>query len=311
MTSNQRNPLVRLLHAPRRIGDEMTRRRQRIEAQYVERGYLRKYLDRIGSLRDKRLVEVNQIRFEKRLPHLLASAPGPLSEDHWSARRINTLASRFPKWHDYLEIGIFEGLTFANVKIRHRVGVDPAPLFDLRYPPRGCEVEVLTSDAYFAKIAPSVRFDVAFVDGLHTAEQTYRDVVNVFAHLNHGPVLIDDTVPLDEISAIADQAESYRARAAAGLEGRQWHGDVWRVVLLLERHHPELDWRTITDRGNPQTLVWRRQAGSMVNPATQEQRAVVMALEYTDVFANGTPAAFRPSLEDDALATCAAALRAR
>ena len=309
MTSNQRNPLHRLLHVPRRIGDELTRRRQRVEREYVERGYLRKYLDRVGALRDKRLVEVNEIRFEKKLPHLLVSVPGTLTAEHWSARRLNTLAGQFPKWREYLEIGIFEGLTFAHVKIRHRVGVDPQPLFDLRYPPRGCEVEVLTSDAYFAKIDASVRFDAAFVDGLHTAEQTYRDLINVFAHLNHGPVLIDDTVPLDEISAIPDQEESYRVRAAAGLEGRQWHGDVWRVVVLLERHHPELEWRTITDRGNPQTLVWRRHAGSKVSAANAEQVAAVMELAYVDVFASGTPATFQPVSEDEALAVCARALQ--
>lgn len=308
MTSNQRNPLVRLLHVPQRIGDELTRRRQRNEREYIERGYLRKYPDRIGSFRDRRLVEVNKIRFEKKIPHLLQSVPGQLTENHWSARRINTLARQFPKWREYLEIGIFEGLTFANVNLRHRVGVDPQPLFDLRYPPRGCEVEVLTSDAYFAKIAASVRFDVAFIDGLHTADQTYRDIIHVFAHLNHGPVLIDDTVPLDEISAISDQKESYRVRAAAGLDGRQWHGDVWRIVILLDRHHPELEWRTIIDRGNPQTLVWRRQPGAKVSSATPEQQAAVMGLAYVDVFAAGTPPAFRPTTEEDALRTCASGL---
>ncbi len=310
MTSAKSSPLARLRHAPRRLLDQIDRNHQRIEREYVERGYVRKYADRIGSIRDKRLVEVNKIRYDKRLPHLLVSRPGALTDDHWSARRINTLAAQFPGWKRYLEIGIFEGLTFASVRIRHRVGVDPRPLFDVRYPPRGCSVRVQTSDDYFATIRATERFDVAFIDGLHTAEQTYRDVVNVFAHLDHGPVLIDDTVPLDEISAIPDQEESYLARARAGLEGRQWHGDVWRVVLLLDRHHPELDWRTMSDRGNPQTLVWRRHRGSHVVSATPAQFKSVMEESYSDVFSNGTPGAFRTTSEDDALRTCAAALRA-
>ena len=308
--SAHRNPLARLAHAPRRLGDEWARRRQRQELAYVERGYLRKYLDRVGRLRDERLAEVNAIRFEEKLPHLLRSTPGPLTDQHWSARRLNTLAAQFPGWHEYLEIGIFEGLTFANVKIRHRVGVDPRPLFDLRYPPRGGDVEVLTSDAYFASLAANVRFDVAFIDGLHTAEQTYRDIINTFAHVPSGPVLIDDTVPLDEISAIPDQQESYRARAAAGLEGRQWHGDVWRTIVLLERHHPELDWRTTDDRGNPQTLVWRRVPGAAVRAVGAAELESVMALSYREVFAEGTPPLFHVEHEDEALSTCVAGLRA-
>jgi hypothetical protein len=337
MTPAQRNLLARLRNIPRRFADEADRRRQRSEQGYIDRGYvrkyldrvgrlrdqrrqrneqgyidrgyMRKYLDRVGRLRDQRLVEVNSIRFEKKIPHLLRSTPGPLGDLDWSARRINALASQFPRWREYLEIGIFEGRTFEQVNIRHRVGVDPRPLFDLAYLPRGCEVEVLTSDAYFEKIAKLVNFDMAFIDGLHTAEQTYRDIINAFQHVTSGPVLIDDTVPLDEISAIPDQEESYRVRAATGLEGHQWHGDVWRTVLILDRHHPELEWRTITDRGNPQTLVWRRRTGAEVRSATPEQLADVMKLSYVEVFANGTPESFQPVLEDEALRACVAGLR--
>ena len=307
--SARHNPLIRLANAPRRVRDESIRRRRRQEDAYVERGYVRKYLDRVGRLRDKRLDEINAIRAVEKLPHLLRSTPVPLTDEHWSARRINALAAQFSGWRWYLEIGIFEGLTFANVKIQHRVGVDPQPLFDLRYPPRGCDVKVLTSDAYFASLPTNVRFDVAFIDGLHTAEQTYRDIVNTFAHLPRGPVLIDDTVPLDEISAMPDQQESYRARTAAGLEGRQWHGDVWRTVVLLERHHPELDWRTIDDRGNPQTLVWRRVAHTAVRSVGAAEMEAVMALSYREVFAHGTPTYFHVAREGEALSACVAGLR--
>jgi hypothetical protein len=54
---------------------------------------------------------------------------------------------------------------------------------------------VTTSDEFFATLRPSKRYDVAFIDGLHTFEQTYRDVINTFAHLRSGVILIDDTVP--------------------------------------------------------------------------------------------------------------------
>ena len=148
-------------------------------------------------------------------------------------------------------------------------------------------------------IRASKRFDIAFIDGLHTFQQTYRDLINTFAHLRRGVVLIDDMVPSDEYSAIPDQdGESYRAREAAGLEGRKpWHGDVWRVVMLLDRHHPELEWRTIVDGGNPQTLVWSRRRGITVSAVTDQEVALATQPAYVDVFANGVPQYFHAMSE--------------
>jgi hypothetical protein len=167
----------------------------------------------------------------------------------------------------------------------------------------------VTSDAFFASIRPTERFDVAFIDGLHTFEQTYRDVINTLMHLRSGVIVIDDTVPSDEYSAIPDQDESYRAREEAGLEGRPWHGDVWRVVTLLDRHHSELEWRTIIDGGNPQTLVWRRIRGAMGSAASPEEIALAGESTYADVFADGVPEYFHPRTESFALAECVASLR--
>ena len=92
------------------------------------------------------------------------------------------------------------------MRARRRCGVDPNPLFDAVLLPRGATFAVMTSDEFFRTIRPSRRFNVAFLDGLHTFEQTYRDMINTFAHLTNGVILIDDTVPVDEYSAIPDQA---------------------------------------------------------------------------------------------------------
>ena len=47
----------------------------------------------------------------------------------------------------------------------------------------------MTSDEFFATLRRSKRFDVAFLDGLHTFDQTYRDMINTFAHLRDGVML--------------------------------------------------------------------------------------------------------------------------
>jgi Methyltransferase domain len=275
----------------------------------IDNGFARPFLDRWWYFRKGRAEGINRLRaIAGGFPLLLKYRPGSVPEELWTPRRVNILVSEL-HLRSYLEIGVFEGETFANVNARHRYGVDPEPLFEPVLLPRGAKFAVMTSDDFFSMIRPWKRFDVAFVDGLHTLEQTYRDVINTFAHLRRGVVLIDDTVPSDEYSAIPDQDESYRAREAAGLEGRPWHGDVWRVVMLFERHHPELEWRTIIDNGNPQTLVWRRRRGAKVTAASADDIALAKQPAYVEVFANGVPQYFRATSESLALAECVQSIR--
>ncbi len=282
--------------------------RQRLLWKQIANGFARPFLDRWGHFREGREEGINRLRSIAELPLLLKYRPGPVPDELWSPRRINALVREL-HFRSYLEIGVFEGETFANVRVRRRYGVDPEPLFDAVLLPRGSTFAVMTSDDFFAQIRPSKRFDVAFLDGLHTVEQTYRDLINTFAHLRGGAVLIDDTVPSDEYSAIPDQYESYRARDEAGLEGRPWHGDVWRVVTLLDRHHPELEWRTIVGEGNPQTLVWRRRRGATMTSVSPEAIALAKQSSYAEVFADGVPTYFFATSETQALAECVRSLR--
>ena len=165
-----------------------------------------------------------------------------------SERRINTLAKGLGASR-YLEIGIENGYTFENIVIDTRVGVDPAPLFDLEKLPVGVSVFAVESDAYFASLAPEVTFDLVFIDGLHTYEQTKSYFFNALRHVPIGVLLIDDTVPSDEIAAMRDIDESYSQR-------RKWRprtepgwatcGSSW---FYIDRHLPQLDFRTIVGSG--------------------------------------------------------------
>lgn len=288
--------------------DELIRRRQRHLWKQIDNGFARPFLDRWGFIRKHRAEGINRLRSIADLPLLLPYRPGPVPAELWTPRRVNVLIGEL-HLRSYLEIGVFQAETFVNVSARRRYGVDPVPLFDPVLLPRGAKFAVMTSDEFFKVIRPSKEFDIAFLDGLHTVEQTYRDLINTFAHLRRGVVLIDDTVPSDEYSAIPDQDESYRTREEAGLEGRPWHGDVWRVVTLLEQHHPELEWRTIIDSGNPQTLVWRRRRGKKVTAVSNDEVALAKSPAYLDVFANGVPNYFRASSESQALSECVQSLR--
>ena len=114
------------------------------------------------------VVADNRRRAADHLPQRLLRRPIPLVAQSHAPRRINALLGGIPGAHRYLEIGVNQGKTLEAVRARHRVGVDPNPRFDIEDLPRGISFHTGTSDAYFAGLDPSARFDVVFLDGLHT-----------------------------------------------------------------------------------------------------------------------------------------------
>ena len=103
---------------------------------------------------------------------------------------INYLISRC-KAKSYLEIGVWSGNNFDNVVCEKRVGVDPAP--EQLKNPGLCRV--MTSDEFFAQNTET--FDVIFIDGLHHADQVYKDLVNAAKCLNpNGYIVCHDMNPL-------------------------------------------------------------------------------------------------------------------
>jgi hypothetical protein len=189
-----------------------------------------------------------------------------------------------------------------------KVGVDPDPKVDLAHVPDGISIYRVTSDEYFEAFGAGATFDLAFLDGLHLFEQTYRDVINTLASIPSGPVLIDDTVPTSERSAMRDRPRAMKLAAADGEQLGSWHGDVWKTVIALSRLHPELDFRTIMGSGNPQTLVWRRAPGASVVAAPTELLEPIAALSYEEVLAHGVPDEFKPAGEIEAIETCLSAV---
>lgn len=236
-------------------------------------------------------------------PRRLATTPNP-DPNNWSTRRINAVIAAFPAMQRYLEIGLEAGRTLENVLASHRVGVDPNPLFDTENVPHGVHIHATTSDDYFDLVSRREKFDLVFVDGLHTYQQTYSDVINALRHCPNGVLLIDDVVPSDWISAIPDQVESLAVRRQHGIDNIDWHGDVFKMILILAEHHPELDWVTVSDQGNPQTFVWRRptrHGRRRIRPVSTSTLDSYLSVSYSDVFAAGVPSPFRPCDETDAL----------
>ena len=200
----------------------------------------------------------------------------------------------------YLEIGVRAGDTFFNVGLPFKVGVDPDFTFDpAGHVKPGVHFFPQPSNDFFAGLRggePDIgellpvrggeakpAFDIIFIDGLHTFEQSYRDFVNSRAFAHEGTFwILDDTVPYDEFSAIPDMGRSLRLRRAAGLFGRPWHGDVYKTVFAIHDLHPEFSYCTLME-GNAQTVVWK--AGKSERSRVCSSAGEIARLSFHDMLA--------------------------
>jgi len=207
----------------------------------------------------------------------------------------------------YLEIGVAKGETFLHVDVPERTGVDPRFQVDVSTATGENTTYVeMTSDAYFSQLPRDVLFDLVFVDGFHTFEQTYRDLCNVLDHTSaRSVILIDDTLPVDVYSAMPDQAKALANRARTGDDSRAWHGDVYKVVYALHDYHMTLDYRTILGSGNPQTVVWRSPVSRRPFQSSME---ALSRLTYFDLV--DSLDILQPVSEDEAIDVCLRSLAA-
>lgn len=157
----------------------------------------------------------------------------------------------------YLEIGLATGECFHRIEAPEKVGVDPAPIGALRDDPR---VRSLTSDAFFATYdGPS--FDLVFIDGLHLADQVFRDIENSLRVLSRrGVIVCHDMDPKREEHQLPS------------VQPGDWTGDCWKALCWLRQDRTDLDVFTLdTDWGcaiisrripdlpkmDPEALTWQ------------------------------------------------------
>ena len=117
------------------------------------------------------------------------------------------------KYSDYLEIGCDQDQLFSKVRIKNKTGVDPISGGNIRK----------TSDEFFRE--NKNKFDIVFIDGLHTYNQVKKDILNSINCLkDEGIVLVHDCMP-DSLSKQA--VPRYRM---------SWNGDVWKAIVDLRQN---------------------------------------------------------------------------
>lgn len=220
---------------------------------------------------------------------LLKNRPRKSTVGH-SARRLNLLASGMGHCDSYLEIGVAQGLTLESVKVPNRVGVDPLPQFDVTKIPRGITFFQMESDSYFENADKESKFDLVFLDGLHVWKQTYKDLINSLHICKPSSIiLIDDVVPDDELAAYPDWDKALELKDAAGITDGRWQGDVYKVLLVINNFHPELEYAVIGSRDridNPQAIVRVKAAvdPSLIEMASEADLNTVQSCAYDYFF---------------------------
>lgn len=150
----------------------------------------------------------------------------------------------------YLEIGVADGTNFFPIRARQKIAVDPNFTFLKKHRIKWtlknlynvtAKYNESSSDSYFARKKSTDRLDVVFIDGLHTYEQSLKDVINSLINLNEtGVIVIHDCNPPNQ--AAAHPAASWEHASELELPGwtGEWCGDVWKTICFLRSHRTDL-----------------------------------------------------------------------
>jgi len=158
------------------------------------------------------------------------------------------------KARTYLEIGVRAGDAFLKIKARNKYGVDPcfaiSPWKKFRYYFKNPynvfnRYFAVTSDVFFVRekvLLSRQGLDVVFIDGLHTFEQSLKDVLNSLSYLNpNGVIVLHDCNPTS--AAAAMPARSFEEIATLNPPGFTgiWNGDVWKTIVYLRATRKDLN----------------------------------------------------------------------
>lgn len=156
----------------------------------------------------------------------------------------------------YLEIGVNRGKCLFNIRgAEKRFAVDPFFNFNVWKKIKAIAKNAdnlkndyfeVTSNDFFLEnstLLSENKIDLAFIDGLHTYAQCLDDVLNTLKYLdNSGIIVLHDCNPLDELAAFpATSIDEARLQLKNHPDWKNiWNGDVWKVIVHIRKHHPEL-----------------------------------------------------------------------
>lgn len=155
----------------------------------------------------------------------------------------------------YLEIGVKKGKVFLNVKAKKKIAVDPKIKIGIKRKIKFLtknfsnffnEYYEMTSDRFFEKnsylLTKLNGISVTFIDGLHTYEQSLRDIRNCLKFLKEdGIIVMHDCNPLSEAQAFPANSPEHAANSCSSNWAGDWSGDVWKTIAFLRSKQKDLN----------------------------------------------------------------------
>ena len=172
------------------------------------------------------------------------------------AEIIQTIINK--KYYEkYLEIGCDRDENFSKIKIKLKVGVDPL---------RGGTIRT-TSDEFFK--SNTEKFDIIFLDGLHTYNQTIKDIKNSLKFISsNGVILIHDCLPIKIWNQIVPRMYGH------------WNGDVWKAIVESRTYEDVDTYTCVADHGLG--IIFKRKNRNILNLKTQSFND----LKFSDYYKN-------------------------
>ncbi|MFH1822950.1 MAG: class I SAM-dependent methyltransferase [Patescibacteria group bacterium] len=168
-----------------------------------------------------------------------------------------------------MEIGVEFGTSFLKIKAKRKIAIDP----EFKVPVAKKVLDLpsifktkyfeMTSDNFFENYSNffyDKKIDVAFIDGLHTYKQTFRDIENCLKYLSdNGVIVVHDCNPECEASASPDREVARKSPEAS----RKWNGDTWKAIAHFRSTRNDLniftlncDWGLgIIIKGRPESIL--------------------------------------------------------
>ena len=160
-------------------------------------------------------------------------------------------------YQNYLEIGCDQNENFSKIKIKNKIGVDPLQGGTIRK----------TSDEFFN--SNTQKFDLIFLDGLHTYEQTIKDINNSLKFIkSSGVIVIHDCLPKKIWNQIVPRIYGH------------WNGDVWKAIVHSRTYQNADTYTCIADHGLG--LIFKRKNKNLLEIKIKEFKK----LKFSDYYKN-------------------------
>jgi hypothetical protein len=195
-------------------------------------------------------------------------------------KRLNSLAN-INSSQNYLEVGVCTGETFLQIDVPFKIGVDPNFVFSFKdYANEDTKFYEMSSDEFWSNPHNNkYKFDLIYLDGLHTFEQTFRDFCASLKHSHDSTIwLLDDTCPIGWFAAHPDPVFVWKARKLLRIKETFWMGDVFKVFLAIHDFFPQFSYATFPKHG--QTVVWKESRRNF-NP-TWNSLKIISKMGYHD-----------------------------